>query len=66
MEKCRDENKIKHYGLSSWNSFRVSPKDPNHLSLASLVRLAEKVRGKDHGFKFIQVPVKIKLFRSIL
>lgn len=59
----RREKKIGNYGLSSWEAFRVGAENSKYLSLRSLVDLAEKVCGKDNGFKFVQVPVLILLFR---
>jgi hypothetical protein len=53
----RSENKISSYGLASWESFRVSPKHPLHLNLNHINKIAENVGGKNHGFKFIQIPV---------
>lgn len=57
MEKSRQEGKIKYYGMSSWESFRVAPTHPNHLSLKSIAEIAQKVGGADNGFQFLQIPV---------
>lgn len=58
LEQARSEGKIKHYGLSNWQAFRVGEGHPSHLSLRSVMRIAEKVAGKTHGMKFVQLPVK--------
>ena len=59
LERARSEGKIKHYGLSSWQAFRVAEDHPAHLSLHSVMRIAEKVGGKSHGLRFIQLPVHL-------
>ena len=46
--------------MATWLCFRAKPEEKNiYLSLQKCVDLAEKVGGKDNGFKFIQVPVSI-------
>jgi len=66
LEKARARNKIRYYGLSSWEAFRVEEGKPRHLSLERVIRIAEKVGGKDHGMRFIQLPVIDLTLRSIL
>ena len=61
MEKCVKEKKIQFYGIASFHSLRMGPGTVNHLNLASVVKLAEKVGGRSHSFRFIQVPVRIFL-----
>ena len=34
---------------------------PNHLSLSTVMRIAEKVGGKSHGMRFVQVPINIMM-----
>ena len=43
--------------MASWQSFRVEPNHPNHQNLKNVWKIAEKVGGSNHGFRFIQVPV---------
>lgn len=56
-EQRRAEGKIKFYGMATWECFRTQDHNsPQYLSLADVVALATKVGGKDHGFRFIQMP----------
>ncbi|MGL4731207.1 MAG: aldo/keto reductase [Clostridium sp.] len=55
-----NEGKIKFYGMATWFAFRVSEDNPMHISLEQVVDLAQKVGGKNHHFKFIQLPYNIK------
>jgi aryl-alcohol dehydrogenase-like predicted oxidoreductase len=59
LELARDQEKIKYYGLATWVSFRVSADDPAYINLEDIVELAREVGGKDHGFRFIQLPINL-------
>lgn len=50
------EGRIRAYGTATWDGFRLSPDAPGHLSLAELVAAASDVGGRDHGFRFVQLP----------
>ncbi|KAL4440685.1 hypothetical protein ABPG77_000394 [Micractinium sp. CCAP 211/92] len=63
-ERARAVGSIKAYGLATWTCFRVPPSDPQHLSLQSIVELAEEVGGTDHGFRYIQLPVSVGMPES--
>lgn len=62
-EQARAENKIRYYGMATWDCFRVNPDvQDSYLTLESVVKLAEAIGGKDsHGFRFIQVPFNMAL-----
>ena len=46
--------------MATWNCFRTQSNNPGlHCNLQETVSLAEKVGGKDHGFRVIQVPINI-------
>ena len=55
-ETQRTKGHIKYYGLATWDSFRVDSTDPNYLNLESIIRMATKIGGKDHGMRFVQLP----------
>ena len=55
-EKYRQEGKIRFYGMATWTCFRVPADSEESLSLEQVVKTAEEVGGKDHGFRFIQLP----------
>ncbi|HEX5573257.1 MAG TPA: aldo/keto reductase [Nitrososphaeraceae archaeon] len=58
-EEYRSSNKIKYYGMATWTCFRLSQKEREYLSLEEMVKIAEKVGGKNHGFRFIQLPYNL-------
>jgi aryl-alcohol dehydrogenase-like predicted oxidoreductase len=60
-ERFRDEGRLVSYGLATWGCLRVPPGDPTHFSLESAVRLARKVGGEQHGFRFVQFPFSLAM-----
>jgi aryl-alcohol dehydrogenase-like predicted oxidoreductase len=58
-EKCRKENKIRNYGMATWTCFRVNEGNKEYLSLEEVNDVAVDVGGKDHGFRFIQLPYNL-------
>jgi aryl-alcohol dehydrogenase-like predicted oxidoreductase len=58
-EEYRSSNKIKYYGMATWTCFRLSQNERGYLSLEEMVKIAEKVGGKNHGFRFIQLPYNL-------
>jgi len=65
-EKYRVNNKIRYYGMATWTCFRVPSERPEYLSLEQTVKCAESVGGKDHGFKFIQLPYNLAYSEALL
>ncbi len=61
FESFRDEAHLGAYGLATWACLRVPPGDPGHFSLESAVRLARKVGGEQHGFRFVQMPFSLAM-----
>ena len=49
------------YGCATWNGFRVPPEAPEHLSLASLLEDAEAVGGREHHFRWVQLPLSLAM-----
>jgi len=60
-ETFREEGRLGAYGLATWQCLRVPPNDPAHFSLESAVRLARKVGGEHHGFRFVQFPFSLAM-----
>jgi aryl-alcohol dehydrogenase-like predicted oxidoreductase len=58
-EKYRQMNKLRYYGLATWTCFRVPSDSQEYLSLEQVVKVAEEVGGKNHGFRFIQLPYNL-------
>lgn len=64
-EKC-EQGKIKNYGMATFNCFRSPPEEVGiHLSLQKVHGLAEKVGGKNHRLKFVQVPINAVGFEAV-
>jgi aryl-alcohol dehydrogenase-like predicted oxidoreductase len=58
-EKCRSENKIRYYGMATWTCFRVNEGNKEYLSLEEIYNIAKNIGGKNHGFRFIQLPYNL-------
>jgi len=62
LEKAIQENKIRHYGISTFDGMRVETDDIKFQSLTSMIGLAEKAAqavhgiGAKHGFSVVQAP----------
>jgi aryl-alcohol dehydrogenase-like predicted oxidoreductase len=65
-EKYRAQDKIRCYGMATWTCFRVSQGSPEYLSLEQVVESAESVGGKNHGFRFIQLPYNLAYSEALL
>jgi len=56
----RTQNRIRYYGLSSFVGLRSPPTEEGvHFKLQKAIQIAKEVGGKDHGFRFLMVPVNI-------
>ena len=65
-EKYRSNNKIRYYGMATWTCFRVQKNSKEYLSLEEVVNIAQKVGGKEHGFRFIQLPYNLAYSEALL
>ncbi|MGC2425793.1 MAG: aldo/keto reductase [Nitrososphaeraceae archaeon] len=65
-ERYRSNNKIRFFGMATWTCFRLPPDNKEYLSLEEVVDLAEKVGGKQHGFRFIQLPYNLAYSEALL
>ncbi|HET6973469.1 MAG TPA: aldo/keto reductase [Pyrinomonadaceae bacterium] len=61
LEENRREGKLVHYGVATWNGFRMPPNSGQHHSLVRMVELAREVGGEQHGFHFIQLPFNMMM-----
>ena len=69
FESCEGfvgEGRIQSYGCATWNGFRVPPDRPEHLNLEELLGLAAAVGGKDHHFRWIQLPLNLAMPEAYL
>lgn len=60
-EGLRVAGNLGAYGIATWDCLRVPRSEAGYFSLASAVRIAEKVGGHDHGFRFIQFPFNLAM-----
>jgi aryl-alcohol dehydrogenase-like predicted oxidoreductase len=60
-EGLRSEGLLGAYGIATWDCLRVPRSEAGYFSLASAVRIAQKVGGADHGFRFIQFPFNLAM-----
>ncbi len=58
LERAADEDRIRMYGLATWNAFRVPAGEPGHMSLELAKRLAaQSAKGRSDRLRFIQLPL---------
>lgn len=65
-EKYRSSSKIRYYGMATWTCFRVNKGNKEYLSLEMVSKLAQKVGGREHGLKFIQLPYNLAYSEALL
>ena len=65
-EEKRRENKIRFYGMATWECFRVEESSNQYLSLEKVVEMAREVGGKNNGFRFIQLPFNMYYDQALL
>lgn len=59
-------HQIRAYGVATWNGFRVPPGQAGHLSLARLLEAATAAGGRDHHFRWIQLPLNLAMPEAFL
>ncbi|MGI0072104.1 MAG: aldo/keto reductase [Thermoplasmata archaeon] len=60
-EELRAKGLLGAYGIATWDCLRVPRSEAGYYSLASAVRIAKKVGGERHGFRFIQFPFNLAM-----
>jgi aryl-alcohol dehydrogenase-like predicted oxidoreductase len=61
LEQAVSDNRIKYYGVATWNGFRNEPDSEGYHSLEAMVDLARELAGDQHHFRFIQLPVNLAM-----
>lgn len=56
MEEFVESGKIRAYGVSSWDAFRVPPSARQYVALEDLLEQAERVAGNSHHLSAVQLP----------
>lgn len=59
LERACREEKIRSYGLATWNAFRVPAGEREGIALAEVVRLARDVGGSGHHLRWLQLPFNL-------
>lgn len=70
LERRRAEGQIHGYGVATWDALRVSPGNPEHLSLERLLELAEAAHEEvggdgEHGFRGLQLPFNLAMHEAV-
>ncbi|HEY6996911.1 MAG TPA: aldo/keto reductase [Candidatus Binatia bacterium] len=65
LEEAVARGKLRLYGTATWNAYRNPPEAKDYLSLAHVVRLAEKAGGKDHHFRIVQLPLNLGMTEAL-
>jgi aryl-alcohol dehydrogenase-like predicted oxidoreductase len=65
LETARQQKKIHHYGVATWNGFRTAANSGNFHSLVRMVELAREIASEEHGFRFIQLPYNLAMAEAL-
>ena len=57
--------KICGYGTATWNGYRQAPTARDVLFFSDLIEIAERVGGKQHHFKFVQLPYNFAMMEAL-
>ena len=60
-EELRQKGRLGAYGLATWDCLRSARGDAGYYALESAARIAERVGGREHGFRFIQFPFNLAM-----
>lgn len=66
LESAVLAGRINAYGLATWNAFREEPKAQGYLSMEEMVALAAEAGGKDHHFRFVQLPLNLAMPEALM
>lgn len=66
LERSVADGKIKHYGVATWNGFRVASNARGYHSLERMLELAREAGGGEHHFRFIQLPFNLGMPEALL
>lgn len=59
FEELVKEGKIRAYGIATWNGFLYEDTHKEYLSLGDIIKIAQKVGGEKHHFKYVQSPFNL-------
>jgi aryl-alcohol dehydrogenase-like predicted oxidoreductase len=61
LERKVKSGTLGHYGVATWNAFRVAETDRGYVNLFDLAHLARDVGGEHHHFRFVQLPFNLAM-----
>jgi aryl-alcohol dehydrogenase-like predicted oxidoreductase len=61
LEEAAAAGQLRMYGVATWKGLRQPESARDHLSLQTLVQLAEQVGGKEHHFRVVQAPFNLAM-----
>ncbi|HZB43825.1 MAG TPA: aldo/keto reductase, partial [Pyrinomonadaceae bacterium] len=61
LERAVARGYIGHYGVATWNGFRVSPSAREYHSLERMAEIAREIAGDRHHFRFVQLPFNLAM-----
>lgn len=59
LEESVERGDIRYYGIASWNGFLYEDTNREYLSLLDFFKVAKKVGGEKHHFRFLQIPFNL-------
>jgi aryl-alcohol dehydrogenase-like predicted oxidoreductase len=59
LEDTVKQNKIRYYGVATWNGLRLREEERDYISLAALLEIARVAGGERHHFRFLQLPFNL-------
>jgi aryl-alcohol dehydrogenase-like predicted oxidoreductase len=65
LESEADRGRIGMYGVATWNGFRVPAERREHLELAELFEVAERVGKEAHRFRVLQLPYNLGMLEAV-
>ena len=65
LEQQVAAGRIQFYGMATWNAFRQDPHAQDYVSLADVVSLAEQTGGREHRFRFVQLPFNLAMSEAL-
>jgi len=66
LEQSVAENRIRSYGVATWNGFRATPNARESHSLERMIELAREVSGDEHHFRFVQLPFNLAMPEALV
>jgi aryl-alcohol dehydrogenase-like predicted oxidoreductase len=61
LELLVKDEKLRFYGMATWNAFRVPEGARDYVSLEEMAALAHEAGGSAHHFRFVQLPFNLAM-----